>query len=242
MRALVSLALLAFASAAPAMAQLPGPLKSALERSDDGSNYLFDITHAASSEDAETGEVETDTAYARVDFSQDEFKQITPAHVYDEALPGSSFSALAALESQLEDGIWCTRFGENIPDEVEVVSETADTITYGFRPKIPEDAGGPEKKIAKRMRGEITVSKDDPAVLSYSASLSKPVTLFVVFKIKKIEQAVTCERAPDGRTYAARFTSAYDGAGGGQSGGNNGETKVTAIYDETGELISELQY
>ncbi|MEO0956779.1 MAG: hypothetical protein AAFY12_17450 [Pseudomonadota bacterium] len=240
MRATILSALALSVSAAPAFAQWPAPLKAALDRSNSGAIYVFEITHNSSRDNADTGEVETETAYARVDFSKEEFKQITPAHLYDDSLPGSSFGALAALENQIEDGIWCTRFGENIPDKVEVLKETSRTITYGFTPKIPEDAGGPEKKIAKRMRAEITVSKNDPAVLAYSAKLSKPVTLFVVFKIKKIEQAVTCERAPDGRTYAARFTNAYDGAGGGQSGGNNGETNVTALYDTSGTLIAQL--
>lgn len=240
MRALLVFGLIISIWQPAAFAQWPEPLRQALEPAGDGPNYLFDIRHSSTSANDETGEEETDTAYARIDMSQPELKQITPAHLIDDSLPGSSFSALAELENAMEDGIWCTRFSEDIPEDVELLSETSTTLTYGFTPIIPEDAGGPEKKIAKQMRAQITVSKTNPVVLSYSSRLRREVTLFFVFKIRKIEQSVTCRRAVDGRTYAAQFTSAFDGSGGGQSGGNNGETQVVAVYNEDGNLLQRL--
>lgn len=234
------LSTLSLAVAAPAVAQWPAPLKAALERSDAGPDYLFDVEVTSRNENGKTGEWNTDTAYARVDLGAPELKQITPLHLIDASAPGSSFSQLGRLENSLEDGLWCTRFAEDVPEKVEVASETADTITYSFIPRVSEDADGPEKKIGKQMRATITVSKDDPAVLSYSAALRKPVTLFVVFKIKMVETSVECSRTPDGRTYASLFETAYDGAGGGQSGEQRGETRVTALYDTAGTLLASL--
>lgn len=221
-----------------AYAEWPEPLKSALERSNDGPAYAFDVERTST----DTGEDgETRTGYARVNLSAPDLKQITPAHLIDNSMPGSSFSALAGIESALEDGIWCTRFADNVPtdpDDIEIVAEDDTSVTYTFTPVVDDDADGPEKKIAKRTRAELTVSKDDPAVLSYSSGLTRTVTIFVVAKIRKVDLSASCERAPDGRTYTAETTSSFEASGFGDGGGNDSRMQVTALYDpSTGAQI-----
>jgi len=162
-------------------------------------------------------------------------------HLVNSASPGSSFQALADIERALEDGIWCTRFSDNLPDadDIEIESETADTITYKFTPAPSEDADGPEKKILKRTRALITVSKTDPAILSYQQRLTKTVSIYVIAKIKKVETSATCARAPDGRTYTTHTSSSFEASGIGDGGGNNSQMHITAMYDgETGAPIS----
>ncbi|MEL7128980.1 MAG: hypothetical protein AAGK23_05490 [Pseudomonadota bacterium] len=221
------------------VAELPEPLKSAVERSNDGPVYPFDIERTST----DTGEDgETVTGYARVDLGAPEFKQITPAHLIDESLPGSSFRALSGIEGALEDGIWCTRFGDNLPDDIddiEIVEEDEATITYEFKPKPDEDADGPEKKILRRSLARLTVAKDDPAVLKYSSGLTRTVTLYVVAKVRQLDLTATCARAPDGRTYITESTQAFEASGFGDGGGNNSQMAITALYDpETGQQIT----
>lgn len=224
--------------ASAATAQRPEPLNTALTRSTDGPAYVFDVERQ-STDTSEDGE--TINAYARVNPNAENLKQIIPAHLVDESLPGSSFQALAGIENALEDGIWCTRFAEHIPsdpDDIEVVSEDDATITYAFTPVSGEDAEGPERKINRRTRAEVTVSKNDPAVLRYSRALTRTVTIFVVAKIRKADSEVTCSRAPDGRTYTSHFQSEFEASGFGD-GGNSSEMRITAIYDpDTGEQLS----
>ncbi|MEO0884265.1 MAG: hypothetical protein AAFY34_16280 [Pseudomonadota bacterium] len=237
MRFVIAIGLL-ISSALPAAAQWPEPLNSALTRSPNGPNYVFDVERTSTDTDDDG---ETLRAYARVDPNAEDLKQITPAHLVDNSLPGSSFRALAGIESALEDGIWCTRFAEDVPrdpDDIEIVSEDENTITYAFTPPVAEDAEGPEKKITRRTRAEITVSKTNPAVLNYARELTRTVTIFVVAKIRKADSEVTCTRAPDGRTYTSYFQSEFQASGIGD-GGNASEMRITAIYDpETGELLA----
>jgi len=220
-----------------ALADLPEPLKSAVERPDSGPAYIFDVERTS----VQTGETnETITAYARIDPSAPEFKQITPLHLIEADKPGSSFQALAEIERSLEDGIWCTRFAENLPDaeDIEIVAEDSQSVTYEFTPVPEEDASGPEKKIMKRTRAQIIVSKADPAILSYQRSLTKTVTLYVIAKIRKVDAQSTCARTPDGRTYTTHTSSAFEASGFGD-GGNNSEMHITALYDpETGAPIT----
>lgn len=238
MRPLSSLVLAALAAPC-ALAELPEPLKSALGRSADVPAFVFDVERVST----DTGEDgETVTGHARVDLAAPELKQITPAHLADPDKPGSSFEALAGIERALEDGIWCTRFAANVPadaKDIEIIAEDAETVTYGFTPEADGDADGPEKKIAKRSRAEMTVSRADPAILRYASSLTGTVTLYVVAKIRRVDVEATCARAPDGRTYVAETRSAVEAGGFGDDSGNSSVMRITALYDpQTGARLA----
>lgn len=238
MRGMITL-LLAGLVAPLGSAELPEPLKTALARSNDAPAFAFDVERVST----DTGEDgETVTALARVDLTAPELKQITPAHLLDEDQPGSSFAALAGIERALEDGIWCTRYAANVPAEakdVEIIAEDDETVTYRFTPEADGDADGPEKKIARRSRAEMTVSRTDPAILSYASSLTGTVTLYVVAKIRRVDVEATCARAPDGRTYIAETKTAVEAGGFGDDGGNSSVMRITALYDpQTGARLA----
>lgn len=221
-----------------AMADLPEPLKSALERPTDTPSFVFDIERTAIQAGGDD-DAETSIGYARVDLQADEFKQITPLHLVTPNAPGSSFQALAGIESAIEDGIWCSRYGDNLPeaDEIEIVAEDADTVTYEYTPEADGDAEGPDRKIAKKTKVRLTVSRDDPAVLGYERRLTKTVTLYVVAKVRKADGVVVCKRAPDGRTYTSEVSSVFEG-GGIADASNTSQMRITAIYDRaTGEPL-----
>lgn len=228
-----SFAIVLFVSLIPsavAQTQLPEPLGTAIAPNETLPSFTFDIERTST----DTGEDgETRTGYARVDLRAAEFKQITPAHLINPNSPGSSFSALAGIENALADGVWCSSLISTPPDpeDVEVIAEDADTITYQFKPGIGEDADGPEKKMAKKMLSTVVVSREDPAILSFEQHLTKPVTLYVVAKIRSIDLTATCARGPDGNTYIQETSNAFEASGLGDSGGNDSSMKITAIYD-----------
>jgi len=240
MRYLFTLPVLIAGSAlANAQSELPEPLRTAIEGNDAVPTFSFDVERTST----DTGEDgETRTAYARVNLTAPEFKQITPAHLIDSEQPGSSFSALAGIENAIEDGIWCSGLVSTSPDpdDVEIIAEDSETITYQFRPATAEDADGPEKKIARRSLVTVVVSREDPAILSYERHLTKTVTLYVVAKIKSVDLSVQCARGPSGNTYAQHMTNAFEATGFGDGGGNRSEMTVTAIYDAaTGTMLAQ---
>ena len=226
--------LLAVPSFASAQDELPELLSAAIAQNDRVPGFTFDVERTST----DTGEDgETRTGYARVDMSAPEFKQITPAHLINPDRPGSSFGALAGIESSIEDGIWCSSLISTPPDpdDVEIIDETADAITYQFKPGIADDADGPTKKMRKRTLATVVVSRENPAILSYEQHLTKPVTLYVVAKIKSADLTATCARGPDGSTYMQETSNSFEASGLGDSGGNQSAMKITAIYDaETG--------
>jgi len=205
--------LLAVPSFASAQDELPELLSAAIAQNDRVPGFTFDVERTST----DTGEDgETRTGYARVDMSAPEFKQITPAHLINPDRPGSSFGALAGIESSIEDGIWCSSLISTPPDpdDVEIIDETADTI---------------------RTLATVVVSRENPAILSYEQHLTKPVTLYVVAKIKSADLTATCARGPDGSTYMQETSNSFEASGLGDSGGNQSAMKITAIYDaETG--------
>ena len=224
---------------AHAQSELPELLQAAIAPNDTLPSFEFDVERTST----DTGEDgETRTGYARVDLAAPEFKQITPAHLIDPSQPGSSFSALSGIERAIEDGIWCSGLIETppAPEDVEVVAEDADTVTYQFQPAIPDDADGPEKKILKRTLATVVVSRDNPAILSYERHLTKTVTLYVVAKIRKVDASTSCTRGPSGHTYIRNSTNSFEASGVGDGGGNHSEMTVTAIYDrDTGTEIAQ---
>ena len=239
MRHLFAAALLVAASPiAFAQSELPEPLRLAIAANDTLPGFTFDIERTST----DTGEDgETRTGYARVDMNAPELKQITPAHLIDPDQPGSAFSALAGIEGAIEDGIWCSSLISTPPeaDDVEIIAEDADTITYQFKPGIAEDADGPEKKILKKSLATLVVSRENPAILSFEQRLTKTVTVYVVAKIRSVDVSATCARGPNGNTYIQESSSAFEASGFGDGGGNRSNMKVTAIYDpETGTQLA----
>ena len=92
------------------------------------------------------------------------------------------------------------------------LTETDTTAIYAFTPLPDEDADDMQRKVMKKVEAEITLAKEDGAVLAYQASLPKPYKPAMIAKVNTLNIDVACERAPDGRTYIQSFLFELSGS------------------------------
>jgi hypothetical protein len=133
------------------------------------------------------------------------------------------------LEQDMDKGIWCSQFSENIPASVKLISKTDDTESYQFTPLPDAKADSMEKKVMASLVGEVTVSTKNPAVLSFSMRSTQAIKPIVFVKLEKFLLNVSCERSPDGRTYAKKQISLSRGTAMGKSIDDDEEITITNL-------------
>lgn len=176
------------------LAQAQTPLEALRAASSDGPLYSFDMT-------IETSEL---TARGHIDPSQPEGQRLT-IYAPDEKDWDDDFRKAAKhMDEEATGDIWCSEFAETIPPDAELVSETEHDATYKFNPLTPEDETD-MKKIFRHLTGTVTIAKTNPDILSLSLTAPKPFKPMPVAKLKTFKLALSCERGPDGRTYASTF-------------------------------------
>ncbi|MEM1036217.1 MAG: hypothetical protein AAGI14_05600 [Pseudomonadota bacterium] len=119
---------------------------------------------------------------------------------------------LARMDENADGDIWCKEFADIVPDDATKLSETDTTAIYAFTPLPDEDADDMQRKVMKKVKAEITLAKQDGAVLAYQASLPKPYKPAMIAKVNTLNIDVACERAPDGRTYIQSFLFELSGS------------------------------
>ena len=187
----------------------------------DGVLYAFEIA-------LDDGEMR---ATGKVDPSQPEGQRI---QIYspDETEWSKDFRArIEELESEVDGEIWCTEFAESIPDDVERLASTEDTVTFGFTPQPEEDADGMERKMMKQLEGRVTLAKSDAQILAFSMVLPKPFKPSMAVKMNAFEMRVSCARAPDGRTYNQAFDFNISGSAMMQNFNQSLSRQITKLLD-----------
>lgn len=173
---------------APTLAQTP--LKRALAAPNGGPVYSYDISYITGKMNAAGRINPTRPAGQRVKVSRpakstwtDEFKK-----------------AVKEIENNNYKGFWCSEMAKSIPASARLVSQTATTATYAFRP-LPDPDEKASAKFVKHLTGRVTVDKKAPAILTYSLSAPKSFKPSILARINKFDLQTSCARAPDGRTY-----------------------------------------
>ncbi|MEM1086587.1 MAG: hypothetical protein AAGH90_02590 [Pseudomonadota bacterium] len=143
--------------------------------------------------------------FATIDPSAEEGQRINVSSPKKSDWPDGLEDDLQRMDANADGDIWCKEFADAIPDDAVKAGETDTTVTFTFTPIPDEDADNIERKVTKKVKAEITLAKEDGAVLSYRANLPKPYKPMIVAKVNTLNMNVTCERAPDGRTYTQSF-------------------------------------
>lgn len=177
-------------------------IEKASSLSTEGTLYAYEMTFK-SSEMTTTG---------KVDPSAPEGQRITVYTPAKEDWPEDFEEGVADMDKNTNGDIWCKDFADLVPLDAKQISETTDNVTYTFNPVPPESADGTERKLMKKLEAEITLAKEDGAVLAYTAVLPKPYKPAMVAKINTFRMSAECERAPDGRTYTKQFNFEIDGS------------------------------
>ncbi|MEM7494131.1 MAG: hypothetical protein AAF296_12175 [Pseudomonadota bacterium] len=200
MRVFIPSLLLIAAKPFPALAD--SLIDQARSASTDGPLYSYEMTLAYD---------DVDLA-AFVDPSADEGERITVTSPTKENWPKDLEDDLVRMEANTDGDIWCKEFADVIPEDAVKTDETDTTATYAFTPLPEEDADNMERKVLKKVDAKITLAKDDGAVLAYKANLPKPYKPAMIAKVNTLNIDVSCERAPDGRTYVQSFDFALSGS------------------------------
>ncbi|MEO1708281.1 MAG: hypothetical protein AAFR69_11190 [Pseudomonadota bacterium] len=194
--------LLGFSLSITSLASADPLIEKAASLSTDGTLYAYEMTFKTSDM----------TTTGKIDPSAPEGKRITVYTPVKEDWPEDFEKGLANMDKNTTGDIWCKEFADLVPLDAKQVAETDESMTFTFNPEPPEDADGMEKKLMKKLEAEITLAKEDGAVLNYSAILPKPYKPAMVAKINTFRMSATCERAPDGRTYMQKFDFEIDGS------------------------------
>ena len=205
--------LIAFSSSAdPVLEKMRG-------QSSEGPIYAYEMEYA-----------DTDVkAIGRVDPSQPEGSRIQVISPVEADWSDDFREGLEEMDSETDGDIWCADFAESVPDNAKLVSDTATTATYAFTPEPEEDADGMEKKLMKKIKGSITLDKDDGSILAFNMNLPKPYKPAMVAKINTFNMDATCDRAPDGRTYVSNFSMAIAGSAMMQQFEENVSRRITKL-------------
>jgi len=213
-----------FALIMPVAATADPFLEKATNVSTEGALYAYEMSFKRG-ELAVTGKVDPSAAQG---------ERIT-VYTPDRADWPEGFSdELAQMDEATDGDIWCKDFVEMVPPDAKKTSETAETVTYSFNPVPDKEADGPERKLMKKLEADITLAKEDGAVLSYSAVLPKPFKPAMVVKINTFSMAATCERAPDGRTYSKQFDFEIDGSAMMQDFSERTSRTITELLGQVG--------
>ena len=200
MRVFIPSLLLVAATPVPALAD--SLIHQARSASTDGPLYSYEMTLTYDGVDLS----------AFVDPSAEEGERITVKSPMKENWPEDLEDDLARMESNTDGDIWCKEFADVIPEDAVKTGETDTTATYAFTPLPEDDADNMERKVLKKVDAKITLAKDDGAVLAYEANLPKPYKPAMIAKVNALNIDVTCERAPDGRTYVQSFDLSISGS------------------------------
>ncbi|QTD55751.1 hypothetical protein [Parasphingorhabdus cellanae] len=173
---------------APALAQTP--LQQAMKAPTNGPVYSYDISY-------QTPKI---SAAGRVDPTRPVGKRVTVNRPAKSAWTKEFKEAVAEAEKNGDKDFWCSAMFESIPANARLISQTAATATYAFKPKLNME-NKDDAKFTKNLTGTVTIDKENPAILSYRLTAPKSFKINLLARIKSFSLDLRCARAPDGRTY-----------------------------------------
>lgn len=192
--------------------------------SKDGPVYAYEMTYS-----------EADmVAVGKIDPSQPEGQRIQVSSPAESEWTDEFRDGLEEMEAETDGDIWCADFAEMVPDKVSALQERGDTVTYAFTPQAEADADKMEKKMMQKLKGTVTLDKNDGSVLAFNMNLPKPYKPAIVAKINAFEMAASCARAPDGRTFVESFDFKMSGSAMMQSFDEVVSRRITRLLDPVG--------
>lgn len=165
-------------------------LSHALKTDSAGPIYQYDLEYSTLDE----------KLVARIDPNKKQGERVTLLSPSHEGLSDDFIEALKDLEENPVEEFWCSHLSEIVPIDATFIAETDTEVTYAFKP-MPDLDDPDDIKLMKHLDGHITVSKQDPQVLSMSLIAPRPFKPVWIAKINQFELSIDCDRVPDGRTH-----------------------------------------
>ena len=194
------------AFAATAAATTPAPLAQAVSATQAAKvDYAFDF------------DLETSKQSWRARFEPDASPRLRLVQPTREDLSGEERRAFDRLAENMEGVSWCA--GENMVrvGDVRLLREDEATATYAFQPTRESVRGEQAQRFADRMRGELTLIKANPDISHIRVFTAAPFSPLPLVRVERVNLAITCQTAPNGRRYAAETVSEVRGSAFGQN-------------------------
>ncbi len=122
-------------------------------------------------------------------------------------LSGDERRAFDSYARGVEGVSWCASENMARVRDVRLLREDATSATYAFQPTAESVRGEQARRYIDRMRGEMTLSKDNPDVTSIRLFTPAPFSPVPLVNVRRVNIAITCQLAPNGRRYAAETVS-----------------------------------
>ena len=196
-------------------------------------------------------EIENNQAVLRIDPSQPAGSR---AQIISASNPESE-SLLEFLEeiedpeknmAESADGFWCGPSQNDaafIPADFEVISETDTEAT--LKPKAgtlaallmqsndTEDMDKQErkmmKKLLKRVDGEMTLTKPNAEMKGFNVTMTRPMKMMLVAKLKVMDVEQNCALAPNGSYHLSRMNMNVEGKALGKSFSQKMDIRVSEL-------------
>lgn len=193
------------AFAATAAATTPAPLTQAVAATQAAKvDYAFDF------------DLETSKQSWRARFEPDATPRLRLVQPRRDELSGGERRAFDRLAENMEGVSWCA--GENMVrvGDVRLLREDDATATYTFQPTRESVRGEQAQRFADRMRGELTLIKANPDISHIRVFTPAPFSPLPLVRVDRVNVAIACQTAPNGRRYAAETVSDVSGSAFGQ--------------------------
>jgi hypothetical protein len=143
-------------------------------------------------------------------------------------LRGDQRQMLNQLRQQIDGLSWCASERMGHIANAQVLREDANTATYNFQPTT-DSMRGQAAQYASNLRGEVTLTKANPDVLGIRISAPRPFSPMLMTNVTRVDVAIVCALAPNGRRYAAQTTTRVSGSALGQNFDQINVQRVTSV-------------
>ena len=86
-----------------------------------------------------------------------------------------------------------------------------------------------KKKLMERIDGQVTISKPTAQMKGFEVTMTRPLTMMVVAKLKTMDVAQSCALAPNGFYHFSEMTLNVEGKAMGSRFGQNMTLRVTDL-------------
>ncbi|MGV6801478.1 MAG: hypothetical protein ACWA5L_06100 [bacterium] len=172
-----------------------GPLEKPLP------SYIYDMLY-------EAGELKIS---ATIDPTRQEGQRILNLSPAMDTLPQQIVEAINHRDQNPEESFWCEGLKKMLPNDRQLLSESADTQTWTFTP-VPDQDDKDEQRFMKYIQGKMTIAKKDQEVMAVQLIAPKPFKPAMIAKITDFNLTMECARGPDGRSYVAEMVTHIAGS------------------------------
>lgn len=132
-------------------------------------------------------------------------------------LSGDQRRAFDRAAEDFEGVSWCASENMGRVADVRLLREDETTATYSFQPTRESVRGEQARRFVERLRGEVTVTKATPDVTRVRLFTPESFDPMPLVRVERLNIAITCQAAPNGRRYAAETVTDIRGSALGQA-------------------------